>query len=82
MEFLPGAVEYYINDDNVYTDTTTLGTSSLTEVILQGKNYDGDSSYGVYFDNLSVQVVPAPGAFLLGGIGTAFVGFLRRRKML
>ena len=42
----------------------------------------GDDTRGMLLDNVDLSTVPAPGAVLLGGIGAACVGSLRRRRAL
>lgn len=82
--------------DNQTYDFKLIYMPSRVQLFIDGSlelDYSGtfsDGSLGLYqfsqrdiqFSNLSMSVVPAPGAFLLCGIGAGFVGWLRRRRML
>jgi hypothetical protein len=45
-----GQIEYFVNGQLVYTDTTPTGTTAFSTVMLQG--YNGGNDYHIYWDNL------------------------------
>jgi hypothetical protein len=63
----------------------TLGAPAMG-VSLSFQNSDGpwQDNQGALLDNvsLSYELIPAPGAILLGGLGIGLVGWLRRRQRL
>lgn len=65
--------------DWVYYEFTTQAASTASVIRFE----DGVSTVqygGPYLDDVSVTLVPVPGAIVLCGIGVTFVGWLRRRR--
>jgi hypothetical protein len=68
--FTPFSAGFEIDDDTVVT------------LSFEGYAEDGGDNLGMLLDDVSLSAAPAPGAVLLGGIGVALVGWLRRRRAL
>ena len=73
-------VFFYI-DDNLLATVDNHGAEGIQNIILNVHNQGPAGDYDVYWDNFKAATVPAPGAMLLAGIGTACVGRIRRRVM-
>jgi parallel beta-helix repeat protein len=60
-----GQIDYFVNGQLVYTDTTATGTTALSNMMLQG--YNGGNDYHILWDNLSDARATVAGAALSAG---------------
>jgi len=58
------------------------GAARTWLVFWDDSGYDDDGDFNDFVIELRANPIPAPGALLLGGIGIAFVGWLRRKNSL
>lgn len=63
-----------------YAGTINAQGGAWDRVGITGLDLNG-WSFGFDLDSVGVSCIPAPGAVLLGGIGAAVVGWLRRRRL-
>lgn len=80
--------EYGVVVDDFY-QASTYGGQPAGPITLSGSGIrslywtDTQSSIGyAALDNITLTVIPSPGAVVLAGIGVSFVGWLRRRRIV
>lgn len=88
--YTPGYTDFYYLDNTGYEETVgTVSGSTVSLDVSSWTGYDVLVSFDLWggsdgmmttisLDNVSISVIPAPGALLLGLIGTGAVGLWRR----
>jgi hypothetical protein len=72
----------YMQPLTTYSHTFALGAPTLMLITFGDVSGSPGDNTGPLLDNVRLDVIPAPGAILLGSIGAGLVGWLRRRRTL
>jgi hypothetical protein len=80
FEFNGNSVTARVNGSVVATELLAGGTTRLTNVYMQARNYDNNPAYNAYWSNAVQSTVPEPSTYLLMASGLAGIGIVARHR--
>ncbi|HSV99038.1 MAG TPA: hypothetical protein VLI39_02630 [Sedimentisphaerales bacterium] len=71
-----------VSDTSLVNGTFTSGLDRIAMSVIGDSGWSDGATGVSYIDNIRVEVIPAPGAIVLGGLGMGVVHWLRRRRVV